>query len=86
MNLDDISRAGACIQLETRIPDGTRVKIRYKGGELTGAVRYCGFREGSYFLGIEFDENCEWSPLQFVPEHLLDLRTLVENAMSRSVQ
>jgi hypothetical protein len=83
-NLDDISRTGACVQLDSRIPDGGSVKIRYRGGELLGVVRYCGFRDGCYFLGIEFGPNCRWSPGSFVPEHLLDVRELVENAMRRA--
>ena len=82
VNLDDMSRAGACVQLEVAIPEGTRVKLRYPGGELSGDVRHCGFRERSYFLGIAFNQDCQWSP-GYLPRHLLDPRELVENAMNR---
>ena len=85
VNLDDISRAGACVQLDVRIPDGTRVNLRYPGGQLSGEVRHCGFREASYFLGIAFDPECDWSG-SYVPQHLLDPRELVEKAMSRPLE
>jgi hypothetical protein len=89
VNLDDISRAGACVQVDIRIPEGTQIYMRCDADELRGVVRYCGFREGSYFLGIEFTGDSRWSPDSFVPEHLLDpsaldARELVENAMSRA--
>jgi hypothetical protein len=84
VNLEDISRAGACVQSESRIPDGTNVVLRYGGAELAGVVRYCGFRDGCCFLGIEFAADCRWSPGCFVPEHLLDPRELVERVLQRT--
>lgn len=88
VNLDDISQAGACVQVDTQLPDGSAVFIRCNDDELKGTVRYCGFREGSYFLGIEFSQDSRWSPDSFIPEHLFDprslsVRELVESAMRR---
>ena len=85
-NLEDISLTGVCLQVENRIPDGCRVNIRYGDGELVGTVRYCAFRDTSYFLGIQFEEGCRWSSKHFRPEHLLDPRDLVEEAVRRRVE
>lgn len=83
VNLEDISLAGACLQSDARIPDGTPVRIRYGAGELIGTVRYCAFRDTSYFLGIHFEDGCTWSENSFKPEHLLDPRTLVDRVVER---
>lgn len=83
VNLEDISLAGACLQTETRVPDETRVRIRYSGGDLVGKVRYCAYREASYFLGIQFEEGCTWSEKKAKPEHLFDPRQLVERVLGR---
>ena len=82
-NLEDISLCGACLQVEKRVPDGTRVVIRYGDGELIGTVRHCSFRDTSYFLGIRFEEGCRWSTRHFRPEHLLDPRDMVEGVLRR---
>ena len=82
-NLEDISLSGACLQVDKRVPDGTSVVIRYGDGELVGTVRYCSFRDTSYFLGIRFEEGCRWSTKHFRPEHLLDPRDLVEGVLRR---
>jgi hypothetical protein len=82
-NLEDICSSGLCLQSEARIPDGTRVTVSYGGGELVGTVRYCVFREIGFFLGIQFEEGCQWSSQDFRPEHLLDPRQMVDNALTR---
>jgi hypothetical protein len=82
-NLEDISLCGVCLQLETRVPDGTRVVIRYGDGELVGVVRHCSFRDTSFFLGVQFEEGCRWSTKHFRPQHLLDPRELVNGALRR---
>lgn len=82
-NLEDISLCGACIQIEKRVPDGTRVNIRYGDGELLGTVKHCSFRDTSYFLGIEFEAGCRWSTKHFRPQHLLDPRDLVQGVLLR---
>jgi hypothetical protein len=81
-NLEDICGSGLCLQSEMRIPDGTKVTVNYGGGQLVGTVRYCIFREIGYFLGIQFEPGCHWSTRRFRPEHLLDPRQLVENALN----
>ncbi|MBV9269161.1 MAG: hypothetical protein JO061_23530 [Acidobacteriaceae bacterium] len=82
-NLEDISLCGACLQLEKRIPDSTRLVIRYGDGELKGIVKYCTFRDTSYFIGVEFEEGCRWSTKHFRPQHLLDPRELVQSVVDR---
>ena len=82
VNLEDISLKGACLQMETRLKDGTEVTICYGEGLLSGFVRYCAFRDGSYFLGVQF-EGCEWSTSKFVPDHLVDPFELVNGVLER---
>jgi hypothetical protein len=82
-NLEDISLCGVCLQVEGRIPDGTRVIMRYGDGELIGAVKHCSFRDTSYFLGIEFEEGCRWSTKHFKPQHLLDPREMVGGVLRK---
>jgi hypothetical protein len=83
VNLDDISRAGACIQSDVAISEGTDVRLHCGSDEFEGTVRYCGFRDGSYFLGLEFAGNTHWCREEFEPEHLLNPKELVEKAMRR---
>ena len=85
-NLEDISLCGVCVQVDTRVPDGARVEIRYGDGELVGIVKRCAFRDSSYFLGIEFHEGCRWSTKHFKPQHLLDPRELVDGVLLRHDQ
>jgi hypothetical protein len=82
-NLEDISLTGICLQLESRVPEGTLLSMQYGDGQLVGTVRYCVFRDQAYFLGIRFEEGCRWSTRHFRPEHLLDPRELVDQAIQR---
>ena len=82
-NLEDISLCGACVQLEREVRPGTPVAINYGDGELVGTVRYCLNREFGYFLGIELNEGSRWSSRHYKPQHLLDPRELVEQAVLR---
>ena len=82
-NLEDISLCGICLQVESAMVPGTAVTMRYGDGELVGTVRYCTFRDAGYFLGIQFEEGCRWSTQHFRPEHLLDPRELVDQALQR---
>jgi len=82
-NLEDISLSGACLQVDRPIPLGTPIHISYPGGELTGKVKYCVFREIGYFLGVEFNDGCRWSQRSFRPQHLLDPRRLVTRTLTR---
>jgi hypothetical protein len=82
-NLEDISLRGVCVQLEREIPPGTPIAINYGDGELLGTVRYCLYQEFGYFLGIELNEGSRWSSQHYKPQHLLDPRELVEQAILR---
>jgi len=82
-NLEDISLSGVCLQIESSIPSGTPVSIRYGDGELLGSVRYCRFEGLGYFLGVELAEGCKWSSQHYRPEHLLDPTDLVDLAIQR---
>jgi len=82
-NLEDISLSGVCLQIESAIPTGTPVSVRYGDGELFGSVRYCRFEGLGYFVGVELAENCKWSSQHYRPEHLLDPADLVDQAVER---
>jgi hypothetical protein len=74
--LEDISRSGACLQLDGPIPVGVELTLRSPGQELSGVVRYCVYREIGYFVGLQFEPDSKWSPGDFQPQHLLDLKDL----------
>lgn len=79
-NLEDISKSGACLQLDLAIPLQTPVRIRYERGDLDGMVRYCVYREIGYFLGIEFEAGQKWNERAFKPLHLFDPRRLMQQS------
>jgi hypothetical protein len=82
-NLEDISLTGICLQMESRLSEGTLLSMNYGDGELVGTVRYCASRDNAYFLGIRFEEGCRWSTQHFRPQHLLDPQELVDRAVRR---
>jgi hypothetical protein len=82
-NLEDISLSGVCLQIECAVLPGTAIAVHYGDGQLVGIVRYCMFRDGGHFLGIQLEDGCRWSTKHFVPQHLVDPRQLVELAMIR---
>lgn len=84
--LEDISLSGACLQFDAAVPLKTNVMISYPKGELQGRVRYCVFREIGYFVGIEFAPDCRWSRAQFRPQHLLDLRQLLDRSIKKAAR
>lgn len=84
--LEDISPFGGCLQFEVPVPLGVEVRVAHGDAELRGLVRYCTFREIGYFVGIEFREDSQWSRRNFEPQHLLDLRRLVESAIQRATE
>ena len=85
-NLEDISLSGICIQVDKPIPLDTVVQINHRKGAFQGSVRYCLFREIGYFLGVQLAPDCQWSPDTYRPQHLLDLRTLVEHDAEAAVK
>lgn len=82
-NLEDISLTGICLQVEHPIAAGTALAIQYGDGELLGTIRYCREQDTGYFLGVELAEGSRWSSQHYKPEHLLDPKELMDQAMSR---
>ena len=80
-NLEDISAAGMCLQLELPLQTGTRIRVLYGKGELVGIVRYSVIRDRAYMVGLKFDESNRWSADEFRPQHLLDPRELVNQIL-----
>lgn len=76
--LEDISAAGACLQVESPIPLGAEIRWEGPRTRFEGEVRYCVYREIGYFVGVEFHSDSRWSKKDYRPQHLLDLRRLVE--------
>jgi hypothetical protein len=75
--LEDISSAGACVQIEEQVPVGARVDLLIEEHVLRGTVRYCLHREPiGYFAGMEFDAGVRWSRELVLPGHLTDPRTI----------
>ena len=78
--LEDISPSGACFQLEMAVPLGAELHWASPKQAFTGYVRYCVYREIGYFVGVMFEPSSKWSRKLFRPQHLLDLKKLVEHA------
>lgn len=82
--LEDISPSGACLQMESPLPLGAQIGWKCGKQEFSGHVRYCGYREIGYFVGIEFDFRSRWSKKDYHPQHLLDLQSLAASARKAS--
>ncbi len=82
-NLEDISLSGVCLQLESAVLPGTEMSVNYGDGKLIGTVRYCTFRDGGHFLGVQLEDGCKWSTKHFRPRHLIDPEKLVECVLAR---
>jgi hypothetical protein len=78
--LEDISAAGACLQLERPVPLGVTVHWRSPKQEFIGVVRYCKYWEIGYYVGVQFDSASKWSKKVYRPQHLLDLEHLIARA------
>lgn len=76
-NLEDISKAGICLQMETEVPLGATMNIHLPKGDLAGRVCYCVYRDIGYFVGLRFDPGVKWSSRSFKPMHLFDPQELV---------
>jgi hypothetical protein len=77
-NLEDISASGACLQVETPVPEQALVRFDIPQAQLEGRVRYCTWRDTGYFLGVQFEPGCRWEQRRFQPKHLFDPRRLLE--------
>jgi len=75
--LEDISTSGACLNLDSPLPLGASVVIQYRKGRFEGSVCYCFFREIGYYVGVHFRPATKWSPREYRPKHLLDLKRLL---------
>lgn len=75
-NLEDISHSGACLQLDTPIPEQTQLRLSHPKLEVVGRVRYCIYRDTGFFLGVQFEPGYAWSERRFRPKHMLDPRSL----------
>jgi hypothetical protein len=76
--LEDISEQGACLQVESAIPQGIDVLIRHKGTALFACrTIYCVYRDIGYYVGVEYGPGVVWSKRDFLPDHLLDLEQLI---------
>ena len=84
--LEDISVSGASLQLDSPIDLGTPLEIAYRKGHLEGSVTYCFFREIGYWVGVRFAPTAKWSPREYRPKHLLDLKKLLTDAPRTSVR
>ena len=84
--LEDISSAGACLQIEDPVPVNTAIRIHHPKGKLEGLVKYCVYREIGYFIGLEFEPDSKWSPRQFQPEHMLDLPRLLARTLKSTAR
>ena len=82
--LEDISASGACLQMEAALDIGTSVELRHAKANFSGIVCYCVYREIGYFIGVHFSADSHWSQENFEPQHLLDLRELVDAVARRA--
>ena len=68
------------LQLEIPVSVGTLVYVYIRGERMTGTVRYCLYRENSYFVGIHLEKDTAWSREHLEPAHLLDLQEFALHA------
>ena len=70
--LEDISTAGACVQMDEAIPVGSSIRVAFRGEWFDGKVRYCIAREFGYFIGVKFAVETPWSREKALPAHLIN--------------
>ena len=75
-NLEDISVSGILLHVENPIAPGMTVTIIHGETSLSGTVRHCTYAGDGYAIGIQLDEQFEWSTRVFRPSHLFDPRTI----------
>jgi hypothetical protein len=78
--LEDISPLGACVQVDEKIPSGVEITLKADHTSLSGLVSYCVYRDYGYFVGVRFLLT-HWSASVFLPQHLIDLRSLAPRCM-----
>jgi hypothetical protein len=70
--LEDISRAGACLQTDFAIPVNSLLRLCHGRKKLEGTVSYCAYHDIGYFTGVTFTAQQRWSEQVFRPKHLVD--------------
>jgi len=70
--LEDISRSGACLQLDFPVPVKALISMRHGRKMLEGSVSYCAYHDIGYFVGVTFTAKQRWSQRVFRPKHLMD--------------
>jgi hypothetical protein len=79
-NLDDFSPAGVSLLLDCPLPPGTQVEFSSSGISASGEVRYSNPTELGWIVGVAFGPDSKWDPVVRPPEHLLDPKSIPENA------
>ena len=74
-NLEDISRSGACIQLDEAVRLGADIEIVCSTCRFKGKVRNCRFAGSRYDVGVAFDDPGAWDASRYAPAHLLLIET-----------
>jgi hypothetical protein len=74
-NLEDISRSGACIQLDEAVRPGADIEIMCSTCSFKGKVRNCRHTGGRYDVGVAFDNVGAWDASRYEPAHLLPVET-----------
>jgi|ERR1035441_2472437 hypothetical protein len=74
-NLEDISRSGACVQLEAAVRVGADIEIVCAACRFKGKVRNCRYAETGFDVGVAFDTPGAWDVSRYEPAHLLPVET-----------
>lgn len=74
-NLEDISRSGACVQLDEAVRLGADIEIVCSTCRFRGKVRNCRFAGNLYDVGVAFDDPGAWDASRYEPAHLLLVET-----------
>lgn len=74
VNLEEIWAAGAILDAEEAVAEGTSVVIRGGGHGFSGRVVRVDPHEFGWFVEIEFSPLTPWSAERFMPRHLLELK------------
>jgi hypothetical protein len=82
--LEDISKSGACLKLESSVPPGTAIQLTTPSRDFSAHVRHCVYREIGYLVGVEFNPASKWSDQSYSPPHLLDLEKLQKSMAKRT--
>jgi hypothetical protein len=64
----NISRSGARVHAQHRIPVGAKVALSHPGGTFIGTITHCLARRPNHVLGISFAPGHVWSRQQFWPK------------------